>query len=88
MPGLYFDTFIIGHIWQYVKYIKCINIAKRIAKFHDKLCVLHKNVKTQQQQNKKANIKNIARGGNWTRDLSHPSRVRYLYTRESTEYVN
>ena len=36
-----------------------------------------KNVKTQQQQNKKSNIK--------TRDLSHTKRIRYLFPTESTE---
>jgi len=42
-------------------YTKYINIAKEIAKFCDKLCVLDKKVKTQQQQNKKkSNIKTLA----------------------------
>jgi len=40
-----------------------MNIAKDIARFHDKKCVLAKNVKTQ-QQNKKANITILASAGN------------------------
>ena len=42
-------------------------------------------VKTQQQQNKKLNIKTLAGAGNLTRDLLHPKRMRYHCTTESTE---
>jgi len=43
-----------------------------------------KKVKTQQQQNKKANIKILAGAGNRTRDLPH-RRVRSLKTIGTTE---
>jgi len=44
-----------------------------------------KKVKTQQQQNKKSNIKTLAGAGNLTRDLLHQKRMRYHCTTESTE---
>ena len=45
------------------------DIAKEIAKKHDNYCVLdHKRVKSQ-QQNKKGNIKILARAGNRAQDL-------------------
>jgi len=47
-----------------------------------------KKVKTQQQQNTKLNKKNLVRAGNQTWELSHPSRMRYLWTTESTECIN
>jgi len=47
-----------------VKYTKYINIAKEITKIRDEKCVLDKKVKTQQQQNRKSNIKILARTGN------------------------
>ena len=44
-----------------------------------------KNVKTQQQQNKKSNIKILAGAENRIRDLSHRSLMRYLWTTETNE---
>jgi len=44
---------------------------------------LDTKVKPPQQQNKTENIKSLA--GNWARYLSHPKRMRYNYTTESTE---
>ena len=44
-----------------------------------------KKVKTQQQQNKKSNIKTLAGTRNWTRDLSPPKRMRYHCATESTD---
>jgi len=41
-----------------------INIAKRIAKICDKKSAFGQKVKTQQQQNKKSNIKSLAAAGN------------------------
>jgi len=53
------------------------------------MCFGTKKVKTQQQQNKKSNIKTVAGAGNITRDLSRPKRIRYLCSTESTEsYVS
>ena len=50
---------------------------------------LDKKGKTQQQQqNKNSNIKTLAWTGNWPRDLSHPERMRYLCTTESTESID
>ena len=46
---------------------------------------LDKKVKTQQQQNKNSNIKIIAGAWNRTRHPFHRSRVRYLWTTESTQ---
>ena len=45
-------------------------------------------LKTQQQQNKKSNIKTHAWAGDWTRDLLHPKRMRYHCTTESTESID
>ena len=45
--------------------------------------VLGQKVKTQ-QQNKISTIKTLAGGGNRTRDLLHPKRMRYHCTTEST----
>jgi len=69
---------------MYVKYIKWVNIAKGITKITDKKCILDKKIKTQQQQNRKSNIKICAR----TRDLSHSSRMCYLWTTMSTESID
>jgi len=45
---------------QYLKYTKLIKIVKGIANFCDKKWIFDKKVKTQQQQNKKSNIKTLA----------------------------
>jgi len=45
-------------------------------------------VKTQQQQNKKSNIKTLAGGGDWTRDLLHPKRMRDHCTTKSTKSID
>ena len=49
---------------------------------------LDKKVKTQQQQNKKSNIKTLVGAGDWTWDLLHPKRMRYHCTTESTESID
>jgi len=46
------------------------------------------NLKPQQQQNKKSNIKTLAGAGNCTRDLLHPKRMGYHCTTESTESID
>jgi len=48
----------------------------------------YKKVKTQQQQNKQSNIKTPFGAEDWTRDLSHPKRMRYHCTTESTENID
>ena len=42
-----------------------------------------KKIKTPEQQNRKSNIKILARSGNRTWDLSQPSRMCYLWTTQS-----
>jgi len=42
-------------------------------------------LKTQQQQNRKSNIKTVAGTGNWTQDLLQPMQMPYHCTTESTE---
>jgi len=49
---------------------------------------LDKKEKTQQQQNKKSNLKTFAGAGDCTRDLLHPKRMRYHCTTESTESID
>jgi len=50
---------------------------KKLQNSVTKSCFVQK-VKVQKQQSKKENIKILARAGNRTRDLSHPSQMRYL----------
>jgi len=50
--------------------------------------ILDKKVKTQQQQNKKSDIKTLAGAGYWTRELLHPERMRYHCTTEATESID
>jgi len=45
-------------------------------------------VKTQQQQNKKSNIKTVDGVENRTRDVLQQKRMRYHYPRESTESID
>ena len=52
------------------------------------MCFWTKQVKTQQQQNKKSNIKTLAANGDWTRDLLHPKPMRYHCTTESTDSID
>jgi len=47
-----------------------------------------KKVKTQQQQSKKWNKKNLAESGDWTRDILHPKRMRYHCTTEWTDIID
>jgi len=44
--------------------------------------------KTQQQQNKQANIKILVWAGNWNRELLHWFLERYLSANESTEHID
>jgi len=44
-------------------------------------------VKTQQQQNKKSNLKTLGGAGNCTGDLLHQKRMRYHCTTESSESI-
>jgi len=86
MLCLYRYILIIGH--NSCKMLSILNKLTVQKKFQN--CVtnnvfLNKKVNTQQQQNKISNIKTVAGAGNWTRDLSHPKRMRYLCTTESTE---
>jgi len=52
------------------------------------MCFGQKKVKTQQQQNKKSNIKTLAAAGHCTRDLLQPKRMRYHCTTESTDSID
>jgi len=52
------------------------------------MCVLDKKVKTQQQLKQKSHMKALAGTGNWTWDLSHSKRMRYLCTTELTESID
>ena len=60
-----------------------LTLQKELQNYVTKNCVSGQKVKTQQQQNKTSNIKKLAGAKNWTRDLSHPKRMRYLCTTES-----
>ena len=52
---------IIMHVIQHAKSIlNELTLQKDLQNFLKKLCVVYKKVKTQQQQNRKSNIKNIA----------------------------
>ena len=42
--------------------------------FVTKICALDRNVQTHQQQDRKSNIKILARAGNRTQELSHPNK--------------
>ena len=96
--SVFLYPYIRSQILQYVKYTTLINIAKEIANLFDKYVrVFGQNVKTQEQQNKITNIKyqikyhikikTLAGAGHWTWVLSHPKRMRYIYTTESTENI-
>jgi len=58
------------------------------------VCFLDKNSKntttttTTTTTKQKVNIKILAIAGNCTRDLSRPSRMRYLWTTESTKHID
>ena len=73
---------------QYVKYTKNLTLQKELQTFVTNNVILDKPVKTQQQQNKKSNMKTLAGAGDWTRVLLHPKRMRYHCTTESTESID
>ena len=84
--GLYLYALLIGH--KYCNMLSILNkltLQKILQIFGTNNVVLDKKVKTQQQQNRTSNIKTLAGSGNWTRDISHPKQVRYLWTTESAE---
>jgi len=63
-----------------------LTLHKELQYFMTDNVFLDKKVKTQQRQNKKkSNIKTLAWAGNWTKDISHQKRMRYLCSTESTE---
>jgi len=73
MLGLYLYTLIIGH-----KLCNMLNIQNKLTLQKKLKHVVTNTVfweKTQQQQNKNSNIITLAGAGNWTRDLSHLTRV-------------
>jgi len=87
MLGLYLYTLLISH-----KSCKMLSILNKLLLQRDLQNfvtnkVLMDKVKTQQQQNRKSNIKTLAGAGNWTRDLLHPKRMRYHCTTKSTESI-
>jgi len=69
-----------SQILQDDKYTKWINIAKRNCNKNVWIKLFGQKMKTQQQQNKKANIKILARAGIWTLDLSHRSLTHQAFT--------
>jgi len=75
MLSLYLETRIIGHKFCSVLSIQC---KLNIAKFYDKSGVFNKKIRTQQQQNKKENIKILARTRNQTLKLLHRKLMRYI----------
>ena len=63
-------------------------LQKKLQTFVINNVFLNKKVKTQQQQNKKWNIKTFGGGGDWTRELLHLKRMRYHCTNESTDGID
>ena len=89
MLGLYLYTLIIGHkSYKMISILNNLTLKKDLQTFVTNNVFFEKKVKTQQQQNKKSNIKSLAGAGNWTRDLLHPKRMRQHYTTESTESID
>ena len=79
MLDLYLDAIKIGHTFcsmlSILNELTLQNNCKsHVHKFFDK------KSKTQQQQNKNANIKILFRAGNRTRNLFHRSQERYIWT--------
>ena len=88
MLGLYVNTLIIGHkSCNMLSIINRLTLQKELQSFVTNNVFFDKKIKTQQQQNKKSNIKTVAGAGNWTRDILHPKRMRYHCTTESTENI-
>ena len=86
MLGLYLYTLIIGHkSCNMLSILNKLILLKELQTFVINNVFLDQKVKTQQQQNKKSNIKTLAGAGDWTRDLLHPKRMRFHCTTESTE---
>jgi len=80
MLGLNLYTLIIGHkSCNMLRILNKLTSPKDIAKFCDQ------NTTTTKQR---INIKTLAGAGNYTRVLSHPKRMRYLCTIESTESID
>jgi len=78
MLGLYRYTLIIGHtLYNMLSMLNELTLHRELHNFVPK-CVFDKNVKPQQQQNTKLNIKILASAGNQTHDLLHQRRRRYL----------
>jgi len=78
MLGLYLYTLIISHkSSNMLRILNKLTLFKKLQTFVTNNVFLDKKVKTQQQQNKKSNIKTLARAGDWTQDLLHPKRMRY-----------
>jgi len=77
MLGLYLYTLIISHkSCNMLGILNKLTLYKELPTFVTNNVFLDKKVKTQQQQNKKSNIKTLAVAGDWTRDLLHPKRMR------------
>jgi len=82
-------TLIISHkSSNMLRILNKLTLYKELQTFVTNNVFWDKKVKTQQQQNKKSNIKTLAEAGDWTRDLSHPKRIRYHCTTESTESID
>jgi len=89
MLGLYLYTLIISHTSSNrLRILNKLTLYKELQTFVTDNVFLDTKVKTQQQQNKKSNIKTLAGDGDWTRDLLHPKRMRNHCTTESTESID
>ena len=78
-----------SHIVQYVSMSSILNelaLQKELKNYMTDNVFYH--TQKQQQQNKKSKHKIFPRAGNWTREISHRRRMRYLYTTESTETID
>ena len=85
MRVLYFGTLIIGHISQYVKYTK--NVQKEFQKKYMNASTQCSSVFWTNKLDDNNKTKIFAREWNRTRDLSHRSLTRYLWTTETTERI-
>jgi len=89
MLGLYLHTLIISHkSCIMLSILNKLILQKTLQNIVTNNVFMDKKIKTQQQQNKKSNLKTLAGTGNWTRDLLHPKRMRYHCTTESSESID
>jgi len=75
---VYLYTFIIGHQFcNMLSILHKLKFQKELQNFVTNNVFFWQKVKTQQQQNKKSNIKTLATAKNWTRDLLHTKRLSF-----------